>query len=120
MNEYVAGVENRFSCTQTNQTTIVCDIVSEGYPFFDGGPVAHSNTYTVVDGRIAHLTYELTIWDGMKSARALNIEYQDWVRANRSELNVDDALFEYLGTPLVVPETIETHRQLIAEWKEQR
>jgi len=120
MNEYVAGVEDRFSCVQADSTTVVCDIVSVGYRFLDGGPVEQSNTYTVVDGRITHLTWELTVFVGFGEARGLKIEYQDWVRAERSEANVDEALFAFLGTPLVVPETVETHRQLIAEWKAQR
>ena len=119
MNEYVAGVEQRYSCTQTDSTTVVCDIDSLGYPFYNP-PVQHSNTYTVVEGRITHLTYAVSSGSGIGGARRVKIEYQDWVRANRPELNVDDALFEFLGTPLVVPETVVTHRQLIAEWKAQR
>ncbi|MBT8202662.1 MAG: hypothetical protein HKN74_10330 [Acidimicrobiia bacterium] len=117
MNAYVAGVTDRFSCTQTDATTVVCDIVSAGDPFQEG--IAHSNTYTVVDGRIAELTYEWVDDSGFFT-RDRKIEYQDWVRANRGELNVDDGLFPHLGSLLVTPETAEVHRELIAEWKAQR
>lgn len=91
----------------------------EGYPFRTSEPILASNTFTVVDGRITHQTYtpDLTT-PALLVEASLMLEYHEWVRVNRPE-SVDQ-LFWQFGVLRVTPDTLETHREFIAEWQAQR
>jgi len=119
MVNYATGVTTRYSCKEVDATTLFCDILGEGYPFYAAaGPNGLTHTYTVVDGR---MTEEVSDGPLREIGSALTMrEYHDWVRASHAELDVDGALFETWGGLLITADTVETHRELIAEWRAQR
>jgi hypothetical protein len=115
---YATGVTTAHSCTESNASTVACALLYEGYAFAKSDPNAISMIYTVVDGHITHQEFVGVEVEGHYYSTTLRIEYHDWVRANRSEL--EDELFRSFGTPSITPDTVETHRELIAEWRSQR
>ena len=116
--EYAAGVSVYHTCTQADATTIVCDDVLEGFPFLtDPSGYQVTNTYTVVDGRITHRVLDYTNTIGKRVDAARVIDYQEWVRANRPEL--ESRLFNFFGSLRIRPDSLEPHREAIAEWKAQ-
>ena len=77
-----------------------------------------------VDGLITDTTWDIdgVTGNGNVIDRIDANEYAKWVEANRSEFTVDVELFRSTaGDPIVellmTPETVEIHRQLIAEWR---
>ena len=101
----------------------MCDEVLEGHPFVDN-PQGYriSNTYTVVDGLITQQVFDASPWNeaqwfGHKFDPSRVWPYQQWVQANRPEL--EQELFADFAFLRMKPSTVETHRQLIAEWRAQ-
>jgi hypothetical protein len=124
MTLWALGVEPYRSCREVDATTLVCDERGQG-PFSSPPDLPiYSEIFTVVDGRITQHALDLSAEDSFSPVGfvvpPLPVEYEDWVRANRPELNPDGALFEFLGKLLITPDTVEVHRQLIAEWVAQR
>lgn len=124
MTLWALGVEPYRSCSEVDATTLVCDERGQG-PFSSPPDLPiYSEIFTVVDGRITQHILDLSDEDSFSPVGfvvpPLPVEYEDWVRENRAELNPDGALFEFLGKLLITPDTVEVHRQLIAEWVAQR
>lgn len=126
MANYAAGMSTYHTCVERDTTTVVCRVLVEDSAFVGlsvpNDVETFTNTYTVVDGLVTRHEsfwgdFAFVILEAMRPAR---IDYHDWVRANRPELNVDDSLFQALGRPLISPETVEIHRPLIQEWRAQR
>lgn len=113
---YTQGVTTALSCTQPGPGAVVCDNVLEGHAFLSGAPLT-VDTLTVVDGLITHQEYD-TLGARDEDSFTLQVEYQTYVGANHAELEED--LFYQLGRLTITPDTVETHRQLIAEWSAQR
>ena len=127
MAHYASGVTTRFACAESGPDSIECEMLLEGDPFlidscgggaYDGRLVGFVRTYTVTDGLIVNQSIGTA--PCFPHADGPRREYHDWVRANHAEVNADDALFETWGRPLITPDTVEMHRQLIAEWRAQR
>ncbi len=116
--DYAAGVTRYHTCTQADATTVVCDVMLEGSPFLsEQTDFRDVNTYTVEDGLITHQLFDYTQSDSERMHSPRVVDYQEWVRVNRPEL--EDQLFEFFGTLRMTPGVVETHRELIAEWKSQ-
>ena len=108
------------TCEQIDGTTVVCNEVLEGWPFMDRaiGEYVVFSTFTVVDGSITRQVLDWSATETHKYDSSTVIEYQDWIRANQPELEAD--LFRSFGGLNVTPDNVETHRELMAEWKAQR
>lgn len=126
MAHYASGVTTRFDCAESGPGSIECEMLLEGDPFLidscdegalDGRLVGFVRTYTVTDGLIVNQSIDTA--PCVPHADSSRREYHDWVRANHAEVNADDALFETWGKPLITSDTVDTHRQLIAEWRVQ-
>ncbi len=115
---YATGVTRFLSCSQTDPSTVVCDLPYEGYAFRTTNPILLPTTYTVVEGRITSQTLDASEMEGWYYDTNLRIEYQEWVRTSEPDLEGD--LFRSFGSPSITPDNIETHRELIAEWRAQR
>lgn len=121
MASHVAGVTDFYSCVQADTTTVVCEVVIEGDAFWDVPPPV-TDTFTVEDGLITHQRYDTTALPVSPSdpANPARLEYLGWVEENRPELEGSLFWSESLGRLRLSPDTAETHRELIAEWRAQR
>ena len=121
---YALGFSWFGGCTATDAATLECEIRWDEVPFGNPARGVFLATYTVVDGLIAETTIVdlgLVMDTTVLLDRAAAGEYEAWARANRQELNEDGALFRLNpGDLTITPETVERHRQLIAEWQETR
>lgn len=125
MDHYASGITAFHSCSPADATSVVCDVLYEGYAFRSNDPVWVSNTYTVVDGRIVHQTFDFSTPEGRENEPqglddqvSLRFEYYEWIVANHREL--EDELFSHFGVLSITPDTIDTHRELVTEWQAQR
>ena len=117
MSNYSMGVTTRYSCTETDSTTVSCDIGMEGNPFLAGRFLSGAtSTFTIVNGLITHEAFDPVPFPHLVEKE---VAYHEWVRATHPDLNPGDSLFEFFGKPLIDPDTVEIHRRLIAEWKVQ-
>ena len=114
---YAAGVTRVWSCTQTDASTVVCDNEVQGHAFVADPLPPMTDTFTVVEGLITHQEYDARSVLIAPDTNPLQLQYQNYVAATQPEL--EDALFSGLGRLRITPVTVETHRQLIAEWKAQ-
>jgi len=117
MAQYAQGVTRVWSCTQADLTTVVCAEVLAGHAFLSEPLPPMTDTFTVVDGLITHQEYDTSSVFVEPDTFPLRLEYQNYIASTRPEL--EDVLFSDLARMLVTPDTVETHRQLIAEWKAQ-
>jgi len=118
MSLYSMGVTTLYSCSETDSTTVSCAIRMEGNPFLAGSFLTGAtSTFTIENGLITHEAFDPF---GDPHVGEKEVAYHEWVRATHPDLNPDDSLFEFFGKPLIDPDTVETHRRLIAEWKAQR
>ena len=117
MGDYAVGVTDFYSCEQTDDNTVVCDLVLEGHAFIEEVPPV-TDTFTVVGGLITHQLYDTTM-SRLEDPFGMRLDYLGYLEANYAE-SVDE-LFdsERLGSLVITPETVETHRDLIAEWRAQ-
>ena len=99
----------------------MCDEVLGGSPFFnDPSGRRISTTDTVVDSLITAQVLDASTWNysqwfERRMDVALVFPYQQWVQANRPEL--EEELFADFAFLRMTPDNVETHRQLIAEWR---
>ena len=113
---YAQGVSTAFSCMQSDAVTVVCENVLEGHGLLLEAPPVR-DIFTVVDGRITHQEYNTADVVVFTDTHAEQLNYLSYIEANQPDLAA--VLFE--GTSLTItPETVATHRQLIAEWNSQR
>lgn len=114
---YAGGVTDFLACAQSDTVTALCDEIREGYAFKNPSHSANW-TFTITDGLISKIVIDL-VGNGTDAA-AVN-SYRLWVDENRPELVDDLFASAFLGTQLqLTPDTIETHRQIVAEWQAQR
>jgi hypothetical protein len=125
---YALGFSVFESCSAEDSSTLVCIGVWDGNPFPNPGRGEEVAIHTVVEGLITDTTWDMS---GVTGGNASVIdrmdanEYANWAQVNRSELIGDAELFRSdSGDPIVAlvmtPDTVEIHRQLIAEWVAQR
>ncbi|NNL98520.1 MAG: hypothetical protein HKO63_09985 [Acidimicrobiia bacterium] len=112
---YAGGTTTLLTCSQLDAVTAVCDEVREGFAFKNP---AHSATwtFTIADGRIDSIVIEIM---GEGTDPAALRTYGAWVEQNRPEV-AGDLINEFTGAWRLTPDTMETHRQLVAEWVAQR
>jgi len=112
---YAGGTTNFLSCTQPDAFTAVCDEVREGWAF--PSPSHSANwTFTIADGLIDSIVIDV-VGQGTDSSALRN--YGSWVQQNRPEL-AGDLVNEFTGAWKLNPDTIDMHRELVAEWQAQR
>jgi len=115
MDVYAGGVTTLLSCTQPDASTALCDEVREGYAFTNPGHSA-AWTFTIADGLISSIVIDL-VGDGTDHVAVA--QYRLWVRDTQPELLSE--LFDPVNqTMMFTPDTIEVHRELVAEWVSQR
>ena len=123
---YALGFSVFESCRADGPSTLVCVGVWDGHPFPNRGRGEEVAIHTVSDGLITDTTWDIS---GVSSDSVIDrpavAQYEAWVNANRSEFTEDAQLFRLTpGDPLIAlvmsPDTVEIHRQLIAEWVAQR
>lgn len=116
MADYAWGVTDFYSCAQTDETTVVCDLILEGHALVPDAPPPVTDTFTVVDGRITQQVYDTTV-SRFEDPFGLRLGYLVYVEENRPEL--ENTLFSLnrTGELRMTPDTVETHRELIAEWR---
>lgn len=114
---YAQGVSTAFLCMQPDEVTVVCENVLEGHGLLIEPPPVR-DIFTVVDGRITHQEYNTADVVVFSNTLAEQLAYLSYVEANRPDLAT--VLFEGLASLIITPDTIDTHRQLIEEWKAQR
>jgi hypothetical protein len=128
--DYAAGVTLAYTCNQTDPSTVVCEGVFEGHAFLsETSDQQVTNTFTVEDGLITHhqfdaspnhfagyhnekLEHAVPYSERVEDPRTWN-EYLQWVKENHPETG---NLF-WVGH--LTPDNVETHRELIAEWRAQ-
>jgi len=112
---YAGGVTDFLVCSQPDGVTAICDEVREGYAFKNPNHSA-TWTFTIADGLISSIVIDL-VGDGTDLVTAA--QYRLWVRDNQPELMSE--LFDSVNQSLIyTPETLDVHRELIAEWVSQR
>ena len=109
---YAGGTTNFLSCTQPDASTVVCDEVREGFAFPNQSHSANW-TFTIADGLIDSIVIEVA-GQGTNSSALRN--YGLWIGANYPEM-AGDLINEFTGEWKLNPDTIETHRELVAEWQ---
>lgn len=112
---YAGGTTTLLSCSQADAVTVVCDEIREGFAFANPAHSA-SWTFTFADGLISSLVIDVA-GEGTDSS-ALRT-YGGWVEQNHPEL-AGDLINEFSGAWKLTPGTVETHRDLVAEWVAQR
>ena len=112
---YAGGATSFLSCTQADAATAVCEEIREGFAFQNP---SHSATWTVTftDGLIDSIVVDLA---GEGTDQSALRTYGMWVNVNRPEL-AGDLVNEFSGEWKLTPDTVGTHRELIAEWLAQR
>lgn len=112
---YAGGTTTLLSCTQTDAVTAVCQEVREGYAFKN--PAHSANwTFTFADGLIDSILIEV---DGEGTDSSALRTYGMWASQNRPEI-AGDLFNEATAEWKLTPDTIERHRELVAEWQAQR
>jgi hypothetical protein len=119
MANYARGVTDFYSCTQADEVTVVCDIILQGDAFVSEAPTV-TDTFTVEDGLIIKQVYDRSSsnYEGTSSPDfSAIVDYQTYVEENADP----QGLFgSSLGVLRINPTRVETHKQLIAEWRAQR
>ncbi|NNC93321.1 MAG: hypothetical protein HKN80_12610 [Acidimicrobiia bacterium] len=93
----------------------MCDEIREGFAFPSSGHSA-TWTFTITDGRINSIVIDLA---GQGTNASALRTYGLWVSRNRPEV-AGDLVNEFTGDWKLTPDTIDAHRQLVAEWQAQR
>ena len=121
-NDYAAGVTLAYTCDQTDPSTVVCDGVYEGHAFLsETSDMQVTNTFTVEDGLITHHQFDARplhragyyAEKGRDITTGPNAEYRQWVKENHPETG------NLFWAGHITPDNVETHRELIAEWRAQ-
>jgi hypothetical protein len=122
-NDYAAGVTRAYSCEPTEPSTVTCEGVFENHAFMTAASdLAVMITLTVENGVITHHQLDAGpvnfsgVWN-MKLPDELVVSYERWAEENHPER--EKGLF-LEGHLIMSPETVEAHRQLIAEWRQQQ
>ena len=111
---YVGRTTTVLVCEPGAGGTAVCDEVREGFVFKSDDHVVKW-ILTVEDGLITNLAFDVSE-STANAADPLQVgRYQRWVGDNRPELEAE--LFTGFATMTLTPDTLETHRQLVAEWQ---
>ena len=121
-NDYAAGVTRAYSCEPINPTTVTCEGIFENHAFMtDASDLTMTVILTVEDGVITHHQLDAGpinfsgVWQ-VKQPSELVVSYENWVKANRPDER--RGLF-LAGQMIMSPDTVETHRQFISEWRRQ-
>lgn len=109
---YAGGVTTLLSCSPADAATAVCDEVREGFAFKSPSHSAKW-TFTFTDGLINSIVIDVV---GQGTDVSLLRTYGGWVEQNRPEL-AGELIHEFTGAWKLNPDTIETHRELVAEWQ---
>ena len=125
---YALGLNFFDKCVETDPLTITCQIGWGEHPLGNAQYGASFHIHTIVDGLIVNTTVDVTARNpggGFAPHQVVfdyeaGAEYEAWVRVNRAEFNEDGALFRLTGDLVISPDTVERHRELIAEWIAQR
>lgn len=112
---YAAGTTSFLACTQTDATTAVCDEVREGFAFPSS---SHSATWTITTNEAGLVTSIVIEGRGEGTSSGLVADYSLWLIVNHPEL--EEELLDGFGTLRLTPDTVDTHRQMVAEWQAQR
>lgn len=117
---YASGVSDLLSCTQTDASTVVCDELLEGSPFVEAGDHVVTQTFTVIDGLVTRHVVDLVANEAEPFGTTQVAEYEGWVRQNRPDESIEQLFPGSVGEFIVSPDTVDTHRRLIAEWEDSR
>ena len=116
--QHAAGTTIFVSCSQVDAVTAVCDEVQDGYAFKRLSLVPTTWTLTIVDGVITTHSRGIVRRSGAPYDTNLLAQYNKWVSDKRPEL--EQELFEDRLNLAITPDTVGTHRELVAEWQAQR
>jgi len=113
---YAGGATTFLSCSQPDAATVLCQEVREGFAF--ANPAHSANwTFTFADGFIDSIVIEIGPSNGTDPS-ALRT-YGTWVGANYPD-EAGTLVNEFSGDWKLTPNTLERHRELVAEWLAQR
>ena len=116
---YAAGVIDLLDCSAGSEATVVCTERLQGSPFLESGNHDVTQTFTVVDGLITRHVVDMLANDAEPFGTAEVLDYEAWVRQNRPDESMEQLFPGSPGEFIVTPETVDTHRSLIAEWQDQ-
>jgi hypothetical protein len=111
------GTTTFVSCSQVDAVTAVCEEVWDGHAFAHPDIPHNTWTLTIVDGVITTHVLEVVRRENPIDTN-LTSQYNKWVSDNRPELERE--LFEDVITLAITPDTVGTHRELVAEWQAQQ
>lgn len=114
--DHAWGVTDFYTCTQSDERTVVCDLVLAGHALVPDSPPSATDTFTVIDGLITHQVYDTTA-SRFEDPYGLRLGYLVYVEENRPELENTLFSLDRTGELRMTPDTVETHRELIAEWR---
>ncbi|NNL70884.1 MAG: hypothetical protein HKO70_13070 [Acidimicrobiia bacterium] len=116
---HAAGVSDLLDCSAAGENTVVCDERLQGSPFLEPGNHDVTQTFTVVDGLITRHVVDMLANAAEPFGTAEVLDYEAWVRQNRPDESMEQLFPGSPGEFIVTPETVDTHRSLIAEWQDQ-
>lgn len=105
------------SCSEIDAATVLCEEVWEGHAFESLDRNPNTWTLTIVDGAIAVHALEVALQTDSPVDTDLLAQYHQWVAEGKPEL--ETGLFEDATRLGISPDSVATHRQLVAEWRAQ-
>ena len=115
--QHAVGTTTFVSCSQVDAVTAVCEEVWEGHAFQCPDVGATTWMLTIVEGRITTHILQLVPRPAPPVDFSLIEQYNEWVSDNRPELEAE--LFKDQFNFAITPDTVKTHRELVAEWQAQ-